>query len=82
MDNRLLDILVCPETKQPLRLADPALVQAANSLIGSGSLRNRSGQVITELISAILVRDDGLVAYAVRDDIPIMLIEESIALPV
>ncbi|WP_018945891.1 MULTISPECIES: Trm112 family protein [unclassified Thioalkalivibrio] len=50
MDNRLLDILVCPETKGPLKY-------------------DRENQ---ELISV----QAGL-AYPIRDEIPVMLVDEA-----
>jgi uncharacterized protein YbaR (Trm112 family) len=80
VDQSLLDILVCPETKQPLHAADAALLARLNSSIASGSLKNRSGQVVTATLDAALVRQDDTVLYPVRDDIPIMLIDESIPL--
>lgn len=78
VDQSLLDILVCPETKQPLRRADEALLSRLNASIRAGSTTNRGGQVVTEALDEALVREDGAVVYPVRDDIPIMLIDESI----
>jgi uncharacterized protein YbaR (Trm112 family) len=80
VDQSLLDILVCPETKQPLHAADAALLARVNSSIASGSLKTRSGQVVSAALDAALVRQDDTVLYPVRDDIPIMLIDESIPL--
>jgi uncharacterized protein YbaR (Trm112 family) len=80
VDQSLLDILVCPESKQPLHAADAALLQRLNSSIASGSLKNRGGQVVSTPLQEGLVRQDGGVLYPVRDDIPIMLIDESIPL--
>lgn len=76
----LLEILVCPETKAPVKLADSEFVQKLNTLIDQGKLVNREGEVIKEKIDAALVREDGKVAYPVRMDIPIMLVSEGIPL--
>lgn len=76
----LLDILACPETKQPLTLADAALVARLNECIEQGQLTNRGGEQVTEPIDGGLVREDGQYLYPIRDDIPVMLIDESVAL--
>jgi uncharacterized protein YbaR (Trm112 family) len=80
VDQSLLDILVCPETKQPLRVADVALLERVNASLRKGTLTNRGGQRLATPVEAGLVRNDGAVLYPVRDDIPIMLIDESIPL--
>jgi uncharacterized protein YbaR (Trm112 family) len=76
----LLDILVCPETKQPVSLASAALLDELNEKIDSGTLRNRGGSVVKQRILEGLRRQDGKVLYVVDDGIPVMLIEESIEL--
>jgi uncharacterized protein YbaR (Trm112 family) len=81
IDHNLLDILVCPETKQALRVADAALLETLNSSISAGSITNRGGEAVTVAVNEALIREDGDVLYPVRDDIPIMLIDESIPLP-
>ena len=80
VDQSLLDILVCPETKQALRPADEPMLDALNAAIRSGSVTARGGQPVSDAIDEALVREDGDVLYPVRDDIPIMLIDESIQL--
>ncbi|MCP5060127.1 MAG: hypothetical protein GY937_25780 [bacterium] len=76
----LVEILVCPETKQPVTLASAEQLQKVNDGIRDGSLRNRGGGKPENEISEGLVRDDGKVFYPVDDGIPVMLIEESIEL--
>ena len=81
IDEELLNIIACPETKQDLVLADPGLVEKINNLIEKGDLLNRSGQKITETIDGGLIqKDDRKYLYPIRDDIPILLIDESISL--
>ena len=48
VDQSLLEILVCPETKQPLKVAEPGLIERLNASIREGSLASRGGQVVTE----------------------------------
>ena len=78
VDAELLEILACPETKQPVRLADEELVRRVNAAAAAGTLKNRDGQSVTEPIDAGLLREDGRYLYPVRDDIPVMLIGEGI----
>ncbi|MDP3919236.1 MAG: Trm112 family protein [Candidatus Omnitrophota bacterium] len=80
VDKELLDILVCPETKQDLTLADEALVDKINARIAAGTLMNRCGQKVEGKIDYGLVRSDKKFLYIIRDDIPVMLIDEAIAL--
>ena len=77
----LLEILVCPETKQPVALASDELLARVNAEIEAGRQRNRGGEAVAEAITEGLVREDGRVLYPVDDGIPVMLIEESIELP-
>ena len=80
LDKELLDILACPETKEPVHLADQSVVDAVNARIERGEVRNRGGKRVEKKIDAGLVRADGAYLYPVEDDIPIMLVDEAIAL--
>ncbi len=80
IDPELLDILVCPETKEALRLADDALLGRVNAAVAAGRLKNRGGQVVERELEQGLVREDGQVLYPVWDDIPVMLLDEAVPL--
>jgi len=80
VDPELLEILVCPETKDPVRPADDELVDRINRAVREGTLKNRAGEAVEEDIDGGLVREDGRVLYPIRDDIPVMLIDEAIDL--
>lgn len=80
MDAELLKILCCPETRQELRTADAALVVKLNGQIAANALKNRAGQVVKDPLDGGLIRADGKFLYPVRRNIPVMLIEEAIAL--
>jgi uncharacterized protein YbaR (Trm112 family) len=76
----LLEILVCPETRQPVKPASAEVLEKLASEVEAGRLRNRGGQPVSKPIAEGLVREDGKVLYPVDDGIPVMLIEESIEL--
>ena len=80
IDAELLKILCCPETRQPLTLADAALVQRLNEQIAAGQLRNRAGKPVTRKCDGGLLRKDGQFIYPVCESIPILLIDEAIPL--
>ena len=74
----LLAILCCPETKQNIRLLEPNLVEKLNRRIEKGEMKTKGGQSVAEKIDGGLLRNDETVVYPIRDQIPIMLIEEGI----
>ncbi len=74
----LLAILCCPETKQEIRLLEKDFVEKLNQRIEKGELKTKGGQSVAEKIDGGLLRNDGTVVYPIRDQIPIMLIEEGI----
>jgi len=80
IDKELLAILCCPETKQDVSLAGDDLIAALNARIQKGELRNKAGQPVQEPLDGGLIRADRKILYPVREDIPVMLIEEGIPL--
>lgn len=67
MDESLLEILCCPVTHQPLRLADTQTLRLA-------------GTKVAVPLAEGLLREDGLMIYPVKNGIPLLVPEEGIAL--
>ncbi len=80
IEPELLEILVCPESHQPVRVAEEALLATLNQRVKSQTLKNRQGDPVTKPIEEALVREDGKCLYVIDDGIPNMLIDERIDL--
>ncbi len=80
VDKDLLAILCCPETKLDVTLADDVVVNKLNDAISRGLLKNKAQKPVTELLDGGLIRSDRKILYPIREDIPVMLIEEGIPL--
>jgi uncharacterized protein YbaR (Trm112 family) len=80
VDASLVAILACPETHQPVHVADEATVTKVNEAIAAGIVKNRDGEAVAEAIETGLIRADGAYLYPVREGIPVMLIGEALPL--
>jgi uncharacterized protein YbaR (Trm112 family) len=80
LDPDLLAILCCPETKQGVVLAEDSLIHKINAAIERGELKNKAKKNVTEKLDGGLIRADNKILYPVREDIPVMLIDEGIPL--
>lgn len=78
LDQELLDILVCPETKEPIAVAGAAVLERVNAAVAEGRAATRGGEQVADPVDEGLLREDGRVLYPIREGIPIMLIDESI----
>ncbi len=78
MDKNLLDIICCPVTQLPLEMLDSARLGRLNAAIEAGEIKNHAAIKSTEQIEAALVTRDGRLVYPIRNDIPVLMEEESI----
>jgi uncharacterized protein YbaR (Trm112 family) len=79
MDRKLLDILCCPSTKQPLALLNKAELGALNHAIAAGGLKRVDGTIQAETIKEGLITRDHQTIYRIDDGIPVLLSDEGIA---
>lgn len=80
IQSELLEILICPASKQSLRPATNSELESLNSRIRSGSQRNEGGTIVEKPLEEGLVREDGCLLYPVTDGIPVMLVDEAFRL--
>lgn len=73
-----LDILVCPETHQPLAPLPANGLNALNNAIAAGGVLRVDGSAQTDPLREALITRDNARVYRVDDGIPVLLIEEGI----
>lgn len=79
MDRKLLDLLVCPSTRQPLFPLENRGLQALNAAIGAGGIVRGSGDAQSEPLREALVTRDRKIVYIVDDGIPLLDAENALA---
>jgi uncharacterized protein YbaR (Trm112 family) len=79
MDRKLLDILACPATRQPLVVLDAAGLDAMNRAIAAGAVKRADGNAQTEALREALITQDRKWVYRIDDGIPVLLIEEGMS---
>ena len=80
IDPTFLSMLICPGTKQPLRVATAEEVAKVNRAIAAGTARNRGGALVATPVGEGLVTADGAAFYPVLEGIPILLTAEAVML--
>ena len=79
MDRKLLDILVCPATRQPLSILEPDALAALNRAIDAGTVKRGDDSTQAQAVREALVTRDRKTVYRVDDGIPVLLAEDAIA---
>ncbi len=78
IDRRLLDILVCPSSRRPLRPLSRDQLAVLNKAIAAGSALRVDGSAENTILTEGLITDDHKVVYRIDDDIPVLLVEAGI----
>lgn len=79
LDKRLLDILCCPATRQPVALLSAAQLAALNRGIDRRGVRSADGTTLEHPLAAGLLTRDGRTVYRIDDGIPVMLVDQGVA---
>ena len=79
MDRKLLDILACPATRQPLAMLEARGLDVLNQAIRAGGVRRVDDSPQSEPLREALVTRDRKRVYRIDDGIPVLLVEEGIA---
>ncbi len=80
VSKELVDILCCPVTKVPVRMATAEELAALNAAITSGEAKHADGSKVEAALEEALITEDKASVYKVLDSIPIMLKEQAIPL--
>lgn len=79
MDHKLLDILCCPVTGNPVRLLRKDELKLLNARIKNGELRYMDETLIENSLAEGLITENGERIYRIDDGIPVMLEEKAIS---
>ena len=78
IDKRLLEILCCPVSRQPVRPMNTAQLQRFNAALAEGALQHADGSALPGPLKEGLLTRDGRTVYRVDDGIPVMLADQAI----
>lgn len=79
MDKKLLDILACPASRQPLTMLERAGLDAMNRAIAQGAVKRIDDSPQTDALQDALVTRDRKMVYRIDDGIPVLLVDEGLA---
>ena len=79
LDPKLLDILCCPVSKQPVSPLSEARLATVNAAIATGQVTQANDTIVVTPLDEGLITKNKQRIYRIDDGIPVMLEEESIA---
>ena len=74
----LIEILICPRTKQNLRNLEHDIVERINIEIEKGEVKYYDGSPVEDVLDEALITEDRKVIYRVDQGIPILMIDRGI----
>ncbi|GMQ96103.1 MAG: Trm112 family protein [Gammaproteobacteria bacterium] len=79
IDKHLLEILVCPVTKTPVKVLAKDKLAILNREVDKGEVTYVDGSPVEGPLDEALITEDGRTLYRVSDGIPVMLEEQGIS---
>ncbi len=79
IDKHLLEILVCPVTKTPVKVLGKDKLAILNREVDKGEVAYVDGNPVEGPLDEALITEDGRTLYRVSDGIPVMLEEQGIS---
>lgn len=79
VDKHLLEILVCPATKTPVKPLSQDKLAILNREIEKGEVTYVDGSPVEGPLEEALITEDGRTVYRVDDGIPVMLEDQGIS---
>ena len=80
MDQEFLNVLRCPKTQLPMELMAAEDLAQLNRAISEGKIKQVDGAVVKKPLAEALITRDRKTAYRIDDGIPILVIEQGLAL--
>ena len=78
MNEKILKLICYPSSKKQLKILNEESLANLNQAISAGLIKNNQGKILKDEIEQALITEDYELAYIVRDDIPVLLENESI----
>ncbi len=78
---KVLDLLACPDTLQPLQELEEGRLRVINEHIQQGRCQKVNGKMQVAPLSEALIRADGEIVYRIENGIIVLLKEEGILFP-
>ncbi len=78
IDAGLMEILVCPVTKTPIKPLSADRIKLLNEQISGGGVRYVDGSTVESPLDEGLITQNGKTIYRIDDGIPVMLEDQGI----
>ena len=79
IDEKLLQILCCPETKAPVTKLTQEKLDKLNEHISKKEVKYKDNSLVESLIEEGLITEDLKTIYIIEDNIPIMITDKGIS---
>lgn len=80
MNQYLLEILRCPQSKKKLLIAEQKIIEKINKAIRAGSIRNIAKELINDTVKEALLEPENGIVYIIKEGIPQLIYEEGLRL--